>query len=185
MFGHFLRGGRFSGSRRLDLSRPFTVGTQRKARRIMKRFQLKALVSGATKNRDATETIIAVDADNARRIFRKRHTVITFHWVKDVTDAQTGWTHVAFVKSDSEPDEVHEVRRRVADGVLGCDCKSYQFAKGVKTCHHLAGLAQTTGAQLEQSVKVQRSRRGATVEESVTVIRRKISLGPITLGGGR
>lgn len=152
----------------------------------MKRYQVKALVrraSGAP--REVTDTVIASTENAAMRIFGREHAAVAFRSVTDVTDADTGWAHVAFVQSNSEPDRAHEVRRRVSDGALGCSCKEYRFSKGEKGCHHLTALTAATGAATEQTVRVTTKRQ--TVE-TYTVVRRAISLGPLTMrgvGGGR
>lgn len=48
----------------------------------------------------------------------------------------TGWTHVAFVASMTDPDEQYEIKKR-DNGQDGCECKSYQFSRGDKSCKHL------------------------------------------------
>lgn len=55
------------------------------------------------------------------------------------------WTKIGTVASFTDPETLHAISRHV-NGHLGCSCKSYQFAKGEKTCKHLdvwqAGLKQ-------------------------------------------
>lgn len=47
------------------------------------------------------------------------------------------WVHVGEVESFTDSTERYEIKRRIADGHLGCSCLGYRFAKGVKTCKHL------------------------------------------------
>lgn len=47
------------------------------------------------------------------------------------------WEQVGTIESESEPGVVHKIKRHVNTGLFGCDCLSYRFARGEKTCKHL------------------------------------------------
>jgi len=42
---------------------------------------------------------------------------------------QTGWSHVTYAESESEPGVEHEIKVRRADGHLGCSCLTNRFRK--------------------------------------------------------
>lgn len=149
----------------------------------MRRFQVKGTVIAKGATRSATAVFIAVDERTARSLFRDDYNVVRIDDVRDVTDADTGWTHVAFVRSDSDTLRTHEIRRRAKDGHVACGCKQYQFSKGSKTCHHLEALnlvavMPRAATQTEQTVVLQRKDK---TMETFTVTRRAISLTPLSM----
>lgn len=107
------------------------------------------------------------------------------------------WDYVTEVESDSEPGTWHEIKRRRADGHLGCDCGRYRFAKkAAKTCHHIKayeatqrGLATVSGVatphRSQRANEFGVSYRIAVASENYTVGRRAITFGSIPAGGGR
>lgn len=98
------------------------------------------------------------------------------------------WEHVAFIDSDSQPDEQHEIKRRMADGHLGCDCGRYRFAKkAAKTCHHIEAYLAGEAVDARPVVAAVRSERVRvkSAGEMYTVTRRAITFGSIPAGGGR
>lgn len=152
----------------------------------MRRYKVSALVqqtSGEMKR--IAETIISTNPDTARSRFARMHVVSTPVSVEDVTDADTGWMHVAFVQSRTEPDVVHELRRNRTTNVIACGCKAFQFSRGNKTCNHLRALQigdtapvmriEKKNGELEQHVSVTWEKK--TTE--FTVVRRAISIGPL------
>lgn len=144
----------------------------------MRRYQVNGYVTRKGISAPLRDVYIAESADVARRLYYRDHNVARVDDVTDVTDADTGWAHVAFVRSDSEPDRSHEIRRNVKSGVVACGCKEYRFSRGTKTCHHLKALACAASAtQEEQAVSV---RHGNKVETFV-VTRRAISLTPLSM----
>ena len=50
-----------------------------------------------------------------------------------------GWVRLGTVESDSEPGVEHVISRRGTQ--IGCDCMSYRFRKGEKTCKHIEAFA--------------------------------------------
>lgn len=81
----------------------------------------------------------------------------------------TGWSFVASIESHSRIGKRYEIKRRESDGLLGCSCVAYRFAKGEKTCKHLQAFSGTTRARAELTV-----RREVVAGETFTV-RRAIS----------
>lgn len=160
----------------------------------MRRYQVRATVQKKGGFRDLNETVIAANEIAARRIVREDYVVVRFGDVVDVTDRDTGWTHVAYVESDSKQGRTHEIRRNEKTGVVACGCKEFQFSKAPKDCHHLQALSLANAAQAfganpavpapaqPQKVTVT-SKAGAS--ETFTVTRRAISLGPITIGAAK
>jgi hypothetical protein len=96
-----------------------------------------------------------------------------------VTKRNTGWTHVAFVTSMTDPDEQYEIKKR-DNGQDGCECKSYQFSRGVKTCKHLRAYYAGEEIVLAAEPTVRAAMRKADVQtisfegESFAIRRRAI-----------
>lgn len=101
-------------------------------------------------------------------------------------NAKHGWTHLAFVESETEADTEYEIKRH-DDGRTGCACHSYVFCKvRPKTCKHVEALL---GAPPMPTQLIARADEAVAV--SVTVgtekfkVRRAISLRPLTAAGLR
>jgi len=62
------------------------------------------------------------------------------------------WTKVATIWSESEPGKTYDIKRR-ADGVYGCGCTAYRFAKGEKTCKHLRAYLAGEAMDAMRAVK--------------------------------
>lgn len=144
----------------------------------MKRYKVTGLVLFKGLARESSSTVIAADEVTATRIFGRDHDVVSIRRVEDVTDVDTGWDHVAYVRSDSDRDRTHEIRRNRKSSIVACGCHEYRFCRGSKTCHHLRALSVVQSTQMEH-VTVGVERKGRI--ERVTVTRRAISLGPLTM----
>ena len=158
----------------------------------MRRYQVNGFVLRKGIGKPMKDVFIAADEETARRLYRRDHNVVRIESVVDVTDVDTGWTHVAFVSSDSESDRTHEIRQNVKSGVTACGCKEYQFSRGTKTCHHLKALGMAVAApavsQGSQASPTARSTNVSVVSivvknkpQMFTVTRRAISLGPLSM----
>lgn len=144
----------------------------------MRRYQVTGFVAAKNRTRSSRDVIIATSEDVARRIFNRDHNVINITEVKDVTDVDTGWDHVAFVRSSSEPDRHHEIRRNRESNVVACGCLEYRFCRGFKSCHHLKALTLASASEQDvQTVTV----ASASKQEQFTVVRRSISLTPMSM----
>lgn len=151
----------------------------------MRRYQVNGYVVSKGISRPMRDVFITETEAIARRLYSEDHNVARIDNVVDVTDAETGWTHVAFVRSDSDPDRWHEIRRNEKSGVVACGCKEYRFCRGLKTCHHLAALdlagkhaAFETGRQVTVNVL---GKANDPRPQAFTVVRRSISLGPMSM----
>jgi hypothetical protein len=82
------------------------------------------------------------------------------------------WEHVGEVASFTNPDERYEIKRRRADGHLGCACLGYRFKKGEKTCKHTQAFALGRHADVAKPVVV-------TVAQEQFTVRRAISFGAL------
>lgn len=91
------------------------------------------------------------------------------------------WDHVAFVASDSEPTRAYEIKRRRADGHIGCSCTAYRFARSEhKTCKHVGAYRSALVGFDRQSTPRQTPRERVSVGAEVyTITRRSISFGAI------
>lgn len=150
----------------------------------MRRYQVNGYVTSKGISRPMRDVFITETEAIARRLYYNDHNVARIDSVTDVTDAETGWTHVAFVRSDSDPDRWHEVRRNVKSGVVACGCKEYRFSRGTKTCHHLVALAMAgTNAALDtgRQVTVSVRRKADDAPQAFTVVRRSISVGAMSM----
>jgi hypothetical protein len=150
----------------------------------MRRYQVNGYVTSKGISRPMRDVFITATEEIARRLYCSDHSVVRIDSVTDVTDAETGWTHVAFVRSDSDPDRWHEVRRNEKSGVIACGCKEYRFSRGTKTCHHLVAFAMAgTNAALEmgRQVTVSVRRKADDAPQAFTVVRRSISVGALTM----
>lgn len=87
-----------------------------------------------------------------------------------------GWTYLATVRSESEPDRSYDIKRGT-NGMLGCGCLAFRFKKGEKTCKHLraylAGEA-VDARPVRQQVRPE-TVRVKSDNETFTVTRRAIS----------
>lgn len=95
------------------------------------------------------------------------------------------WEHVGFVESWTERGLEYEIKRRLADGHLGCGCGAYRFARGIKTCKHLGAYGVASNPIGERAVG--RVLTSGVIEQTVTVAaetfsvrRRAISFEPLT-----
>lgn len=100
--------------------------------------------------------------------------------------AKHGWTHVAFVESETEADTEYEIKRH-ADGRTGCACHSYVFSKErPRNCKHVRALLG-----LPALPEWMTAEKPETVTSTVSVgaerfkVRRAISLRPLTAGAVR
>lgn len=94
------------------------------------------------------------------------------------TAAASGWEHVAWVDSESEPGDKWEVKRHVATGRYGCGCPRYRFNRsGNKTCKHI--MAALAPADVRSTFNREANSFTALVagERFVVQQRRAISLG--------
>lgn len=151
----------------------------------MRRYQVNGYVMRKGISRPMRDVFITETEEIARRLYYEDHNVARIDSVVDVTDADTGWTHVAFVRSDSDPDRWHEIRRNEKSGVVACGCKEYRFCRGLKTCHHLAALdiagkhaAFETGRQVTVNVL---GKASDPRPQAFTVVRRSISVGAMSM----
>ena len=81
----------------------------------------------------------------------------------------TQWEHVAFVKSLTDARKRYEIKRRAADGLLGCSCPSWKFSKMVKTCKHIAQMSAAVFTSLTPETETARI---VVAEEAFEVVRR-------------
>jgi hypothetical protein len=158
----------------------------------MRRYQVVGYVLRKGIAKQMKDVFVAADEATARRLYARDHNVARIDSVTDVTDVDTGWTHVAFVSSDSEPDRTHEIRQNAKSGVTACGCKEYQFSRGTKTCHHLKALGMAVAAPaVSQASQASQATRNANVSvvsivvkdkpQMFTVTRRAISLAPLSM----
>lgn len=73
----------------------------------------------------------------------------------------TGWELLSTVSSDSRPAE-YKIRRRLADGVLHCECMAYVFSKASpKSCKHLEAyaLVAVDDRRMQRTIAASRSDR--------------------------
>ncbi len=144
----------------------------------MHRYQVTGIVRSKGKDRTSKQVVVNVDDLTAKRIFSRDNDVVRIISVEDVTDVDTGWDHVAYVRSSSEPDRYHEIRRNRKSDVVACGCLEYRFCRGFKTCHHLKALTLTASSYAQvQTVTI----ASANKAEHFTVIRRSISLTPMSM----
>lgn len=92
--------------------------------------------------------------------------------------AKHGWTHVAFVESETDANVEYEIKRH-ENGRSGCACHAFVFGRG-ESCKHLRalfGLAAVVphvhATEVAAPVRV-------TVGVETFRIRRAISCGPLT-----
>lgn len=98
--------------------------------------------------------------------------------------AKHGWTHVAFVESETEAGTEYEIKRH-DDGRTGCACHSYVFDKArPKSCKHVKALF---GTHLRDRAPAEMGDVSArvTVGAERFRVRRAISLRPLTADGLR
>lgn len=62
-----------------------------------------------------------------------------------------GWEFLCYAGAAGN----YELTRKVDDGLLGCSCQSYRFAKGVKTCKHVREHLQVHPELLKGLAKTQ------------------------------
>ena len=90
------------------------------------------------------------------------------------------WEHVADIESDSEIWKTYEIKR--SDGRYGCECPSYRFVRGEKTCKHirayLTGNEEDHRRALTPTVVHERVRISSG-GEMFTVTRRAITFGEV------
>lgn len=87
------------------------------------------------------------------------------------------WEHLADVESDSEIGKTYEIKRSAA-GQVGCECPSYRFKRGEKTCKHLRAYLAGDQMDARRAVKptvVHERVRISSGGEMFTVTRRAIT----------
>ncbi len=101
-------------------------------------------------------------------------------------NAKRGWTHLAFVESETEADVEYEIKRH-DDGRTGCACHAYVFAKvRPKSCKHVEALLVTPGLRDRSVPEMSKNLHASVLVGSERFrVRRAISLRPLTAAGLR
>ncbi len=90
------------------------------------------------------------------------------------------WVLLGTVESETTPGVFYDIKRREADGHLGCGCTSYRFAKGIKTCKHLEAWTEMG----QQQVVAAREGRATRTEGTVLARGERHTVRAISFGWG-